>query len=255
VGVAAVLGGVAMHSMDDVARIGARSVDDVTRVGAVNGLDDAARNGAGHIDETARPPVHGVDYGPRKSRGMAPQPMMATDDGIRAEQVAEFTADVAFEFVPTEFESDAATPTSFVENVYRPKYVDLTTEPTTWARLTEAGEDAYRAPWIFNARTRDDAVLVGSQAIPLDELAAACWQVGTTCIVVGCNDDDCSSATRGVFDRSESRASDRVDVYAAKLVEARIDTFPQPVFIVTVGGSPKREFTLVRPESHGSSSR
>jgi hypothetical protein len=68
-------------------------------------------------------------------------------------------------------------------------------------------------------------------------------------VFVGCDDDECSTATRDVFDRSKPQFKQRVDAYAPMLVDMRIKAAPQPVFVLTAGGSPKREFTLVRPES------
>jgi hypothetical protein len=89
------------------------------------------------------------------------------------------------------FESDAPTPTGFLAYILDPTYRNLVTEPGTWASFRASGEASKHAPWVFDVRPQGEGVLVDNQVIPFGELAASCWQLGTTCIFVGCEDDAC----------------------------------------------------------------
>jgi hypothetical protein len=225
----ATLGLLACGAIDDIARAGikagARGADEAVGVGAGH-VDDAARKGAGTIDDA--------------------KPGIVLEESDRLDGAVELAGEFALELVPNAFESDAPTPTSFVELVSQPKYVNLVSEPAAWTRLRDSGEAAKDAPWIFDARPQGDGVLVDSQAIPFGELAATCWRLGTTCVFVGCGDDACSAATRSVFDSMEVQADMRVDEYTETLIDTRMTTAPQPPFVMFVGGSATREYTLVR---------
>ena len=216
----AALGTLACGAVDDVAKAGIKA--------GSKGADDVARKGAGNID--------------------APKPTAVADESDQLGGAVELAGEVALEFAPTAFESEAPVPTSFVELVQQPKYVNLIAEPDAWTRLRDSGEGAKQAPLIFDARPQAEGVLVDTQAIPFGELAATCWRLGTTCVFVGCDDDACAAATKSAFERLETSANMRVDEYTEALVDERMLMVPQPVFVMFVGGSATREFTLVRPK-------
>jgi hypothetical protein len=225
----ATLGLLSCGAIDDIARAGikagARGADEAVGAGAGH-LDDAARKGAGKIDDA--------------------KPAAALEEGDRLDGAVELAGEFALELVPTAFESDAPTPTSFVEFVSQPKYVSLVDEPTAWTRSSDSSEAAKDAPWIFDARPRGDGVLVDNEVIPFGVLAATCWRLGTTCVFIGCADDACSAATRSVFDGMQVQAGMRVDAYTEALIDTRMTTAPQPAFAMFVGGSATRQYTLVR---------
>jgi hypothetical protein len=225
----ATLGLLACGAIDDIARAGikagARGTDEVVGAGAGH-LDDAARKSAGKIDDV--------------------KPAVALEESDRLEGAVELAGEFALELAPAAFESDAPTPTSFVELVSQPKYVNLVSDPAAWTRLRDSSDAVKDAPWIFDARPQGDGVLVDNQVIAFDVLAATCWRLGTTCVFVGCSDDACSAATRSVFDAMQVQADMRVDAYTETLIDTRMTTAPQPSFMMFVGGSAAREYTLVR---------
>ena len=216
------------------------AVDDVVKAGikaGAKGADEVAGAGAGRLDDVARKGAGNVD---------GPKPIAVADDSDQLGGAAEFAGEMALEFAPSAFESDAPAPESFVEVVSQPKYVSLAAEPDAWTRLRDSGEGAKQAPWIFDARPQGEGLVVGSEAIAFNELAATCWRLGTTCVFVGCGDDACANATRSVVERLEVAADMRVDAYTQAFVDERMLAAPQPAFVMFAGGSATRQFTLVR---------
>lgn len=199
------LGAILARCGDDVVRSGAhgaRFVDDAAVVGASprvaawgpNGgaritADDAARVGLG-ADDAVRLGVRVERAGVPGMRGVA-----LGDDAMAAgagegpwfEAMRDFGIDVGIEVVSTDFGDELPQVVATAGQVRCPRRVEVTRTPDAWEELL-GGLGVACAPVVVvgTASASGNALRVGTEDVPLVDMARACADVGARCVLVGC---------------------------------------------------------------------
>ena len=81
-----------------------------------------------------------------------------------------------------------------------PMRIDLTGEPERWRRFAEDGFGSACAPNLVFGRAAPDnpeMVVVGDEQRDVRQLATECWNAGSTCVFVTC-DDGCAAQVAAI---------------------------------------------------------
>lgn len=239
------LGG--LRVMDDCGRAGARMgrhADEVAGAGARFGGRSADELAGGARLAEGIDPLSG-------SRWVDDVPHASTSEPNDVlEAVAEGTVDLTFEFMDVPLEGadgedapsgdgadDATGERAVAVGVACPARIDLGAEPARWNGFVDTGFGAACAPnLVFGTAVpgAPDVIRWGDGQRSVQDLAADCWNAGSTCIIVAC-DDDCSDRIAAI-PHSMPDMQGGLGHYTAYLARAVIALQPKPRVVAVVRG-------------------
>lgn len=243
------LGG--LRVMDDCGRAGARMgrhADEVAGAGARFGGRSADELAGGARLAEGIDPVAG-------SRWVDDVPHASTSEPNDVlEAVVEGAVELTFEFVDLPIEGadigdgssgggaddeaiGATGERAVALGVACPARIDLGAEPARWHGFVDTGFGAACAPNLVFGRAvpgAPDVITWGDGERSVQDLAADCWNAGSTCIIVAC-DDDCSAGIAAI-PSSMPDMQGGLGHYTAYLTRAVIALQPKPRVVAVVRG-------------------
>lgn len=254
--------------LDDCGRAGlrvGRSADDVASAGARFGgagdeLAGGARFGQG---------ADGLGGGARFGQGADPLTASrwglvddvphasTTESNDVLEAVVEGAAETALEVLDVplgdaeydEGEGDqlaAEGGRSVALSVACPMRIDLGAEPERWQRFVDTGFGAACAPNLVFGRAvsgSPETLMVGGQPRTAQQIATECWNAGSTCIVVAC-DEDCAESMAAI-PHSIRDMDGGLAHYTALLTSAVIALDPKPRMVAVVRGDRAPQMQMI----------
>lgn len=270
IGALAVMALGAVRVLDDCGRAGLRmgsSADEVASAGARFGsagdeLAGGARFG-GPADELAR----GARFAPggdplAAGRWADDLPHASTTESNDVlEAIAEGSVDITLEVldVPLEGADDGAgaegsegdehvpggaRPVALT--VTCPARIDLGAEPERWQRFVDSGFGAACAPNLVFGRAvpgSPETLVWGSQQRTVQQIATDCWNAGSTCIIVTC-DEDCAERI-AALPHSMRDMDGGLEHYTGVLASAVIEFHPKPRVIAVVRGDRAPQMQMI----------
>jgi hypothetical protein len=127
-----------------------------------------------------------------------------------------------------------------------PARIDLGAEPERWQRFVDTGFGAACAPNLVFGRAvpgSPDTLVWGAAQRSVQQLATDCWNAGSTCIIVAC-DDDCAEGIGAI--RHGVRDMDAgLEPYTALLTSAVLALDPKPRVVAVVRGDRAPQMQMV----------
>lgn len=279
-GVIAMLLAGGVRVMDDCARMGVRAAghaDDIAGAGVRLGGHSAdevagagARLGGRHADDMVG---RGAHFGPGVDPALAGRWLddvpyaSSTEPNQLLEAALEGGADVAFQVLDVAVSgADEGPYEDDVEDEWRqsaddesplvrrdvalvvacPARIDLGTDAARWRRVVEEGFGAACAPYLLFARAVPGApstLMSGAGERDVRQLAAECWDAGTTCVIVAC-DDECGAPVRAA--RTGVPGPDvTLERYTTELVQALMALEPKPRTLAVVRGDRAPQLQMI----------
>lgn len=127
-----------------------------------------------------------------------------------------------------------------------PARTDLGAEPERWQRFVTTGYGSACAPHLVFGRAvpgSPETLAWGSQQRTVEQVATDCWNAGTTCIIVAC-DDDCAERMAAIPNSTRDMDGGLAH-YTAVLTRAVIAMDPKPRVVAVVRGDRAPQMQMI----------